>query len=77
MLYDQSIDEDSLTNDMLHILFYYISPANIDIALALIDSPPKYYVVSVLKYYQARLILNEIKYGCDFDDVITRLCYIV
>ena len=39
MLDDQSIDEDFLTDDMLHILFYYISSAYNNIALTLIDSP--------------------------------------
>ena len=39
MLDDQIIDEGSLIGDMLQILFHYISPAYIDIALTLIDSP--------------------------------------
>ena len=35
---DESIDEDSLTDDMYQILFNYKSPAYINIALTLIDT---------------------------------------
>ena len=43
MLDDQSIDEDSLTDDMYQILLYYISSAYIDIAVT-----SEHYVVAAL-----------------------------
>ena len=49
MLDDLSIDEDTLTEDMWQTLFYYISPAYINIALSLIDSPLNI-MLSQLKY---------------------------